>query len=187
MARWSSWIRLPLGDVRSFDSLVLPHLDAGYNLARWLLHDDASAEDAVQEAAMRAFRYFDSLRGDNARNWFLSIVRNTCFTHLGRSSAAMEQTGLEDAEFEFLQAAVGEVSPDPFQTLNRECERTRCNAAIRALPPPLREVIVLRELEELDYADIAKMVGIPIGTVMSRLSRARARLRVTLAKHDMDN
>ena len=187
MASWWSRIRLPLGDARSFDSLVLPHLSAGYNLARWLLRDDASAEDAVQEAALRAFRYFESLRGDDARNWFLGIVRNTCFTHLGRSSSAMEQTGLEDAEIEFLQVASGEVSPDPAQTFNRERECTRVNAAIRALPPPLREVIVLRELEDLDYADIAKVAGIPIGTVMSRLSRARARLRVALVDEDADH
>jgi RNA polymerase sigma factor (sigma-70 family) len=183
--RWSR-IRLPLGDARSFDSLVLPHLSAGYNLARWLLRDDLSAEDAVQEAAMRAFRHFYSFRGDDARNWFLGIVRNTCFTYLRQSSVAMEQTGLEEDEIEFLQAAIGEVSPDPAQIFDRLQERTRVNAAIRALPPYLREVIVLRELEDLDYADIARVAGIAIGTVMSRLSRARARLRIALAEQGLD-
>ena len=186
MGNWSSLLKLPLRDPHSFDSLVLPHLNAGYNLARWLLHDDSSAEDAVQEAATRALRYFDSLRGTDARNWFLSIVRNTCFTHLRKSSTAMEQTGLEDSEIEFFQASMNEVSPNPSQLLNRTRESTWVNAAIRCLPPPLREVIVLRELEELDYADIAKVAGIPIGTVMSRLSRARARLRVALAERGID-
>ena len=186
MGSWSSRLRLPPRDVHSFDSLILPHLDAGYNLARWLLRDEAGADDAVQEAAMRALRYFDSLRGTDARNWFLSIVRNTCFTHIGKSSTAMEQTGLEDSEIESLQAGIGQVSLDPSQTLHRGRECARVYAAIRALPPPLREVIVLRELEELDYADIAKVAGIPIGTVMSRLSRARVRLRIALAEHGMN-
>ncbi len=186
MASWLSRARLPLSEARSFDSLVLPHLDAGYNLARWLLGDDASAEDAVQEAAMRAFRYFDSVRGDDARAWFFGIIRNTCFTHLGRNNALMEQTGLDDAEIELLQVAIGDVGPDPAQTFDRVCERTRVDAAIRALPPPWREVIVLRELEHLDYIEIAKVAEIPVGTVMSRLSRARARLRLALAENGVD-
>ncbi len=182
MASWLSRLRLPLSDARNFDSLVIPHLNAGYNLARWLLRDTSSAEDAVQEATMRAFRYFHSVRGDDARAWFLGIVRNTCFTYLSRSEALMEQNGLEDSDLEFLQAAVGYVGCDPSQTLERTCESTRVNAAIRALPPLLREVIVLRELQDLDYAAIAKVVEIPIGTVMSRLSRARDQLRLALAK-----
>ncbi len=186
MASWLSRARLPPGDARSFDSLVLPHLNAGYNLARWLLGDETRAEDAVQEAAMRAFRYFHSIRGDDGRGWFLGIVRNTCFTHLGRNNALMEQTGLDDAEIEFLQVAIGDIGPDPAQTFDRLCERTRVNAAIRALPPSLREVIVLRELEHLDYGEIAKVAGIPVGTVMSRLSRARARLRLALAENAVD-
>lgn len=186
MASWLSRVRLPLSDARSFDSLIIPHLNAGYNLARWLLRDDSSAEDAVQESAMRAFRYFHAVRGDDARAWFLGIVRNTCFTHLGRSNTLMEQTGLEDAELEFLQASNGNVGPDPSQTLDRVRERTRVDAAIRGLPPLLREVIVLRELEDLGYAAIAEIVEIPIGTVMSRLSRARDQLRLALAKSGTD-
>ena len=182
MASWLSRVRLPLNSARSFDSLVIPHLNAGYNLARWLLRDVSSAEDAVQEATLRAFRYFHAVRGDDARAWFLGIVRNTCFTHLSQSNALMEQSGLEDNELAFLQATVGDVGPDPSHTFERACEGTQVNQAIRALPPLLREVIVLRELQELDYAAIATVVDIPIGTVMSRLSRARDQLRLSLAK-----
>ena len=185
MAGW--WSRLRLAgaagrDARSFDALVLPHLHAGYNLARWLLRDDSSAEDVVQEASLRALRYFNALRGDDARAWFLGIVRNACFDHLGRGSHAHELTGIEDGELEELQLAAGQVAADPALLLDRERERAGVNAALRALPPPLREVIVLRELEGLDYAEIAQVTGIPMGTVMSRLSRARARLRATLAQ-----
>ena len=185
MAGWWSRLKRPGAaghDARSFEALVLPHLHAGYNLARWLLRDDSSADDVVQEASLRALRYFNALRGDDARAWFLGIVRNACFDHLGRSSQANEQNGLDDEQIEDLQMAAGQVAADPAQLLDRERQRTRVDAALRALPPPLREVIVLRELEGLDYAEIAQVTGIPMGTVMSRLSRARARLRATLAQ-----
>ena len=183
MAGW--WFRPRQATVpaRSFEALVLPHLDAGYNLARWLLHDDAQAQDAVQEAALRALRYFGSLRGEGARPWFLGIVRNTCCTQLGRP--ANELGGIEEDELEALQLRAGQVAPDPARMLDRERERARVDQAIRALPPALREVIVLRELEGLEYAEIAQVALIPIGTVMSRLSRARGRLRASLAGSDI--
>ncbi|HEY9064247.1 MAG TPA: sigma-70 family RNA polymerase sigma factor [Burkholderiaceae bacterium] len=164
-----------------FDTLVLPHLDAAYNLARWLLRSDQAAEDAVQEASLRAFRYIASLRGDDARPWLLGIVRNTCFSALERSRSAPQQVDFDEAEFE---AALGEArgrDSDPALQLQQRRARAQIDAAIRALSPPLREVIVLRELEELDYAQIAKIAGVPIGTVMSRLARARSKLRDVLS------
>jgi RNA polymerase sigma factor (sigma-70 family) len=169
-------------DVRSFEVAVLPWLDAGYNLARWLLHDEAAAEDVVQEASLRALRYFESLRGNEARPWFLGIVRNACFTYLKERSGRNEQSGFEDESLEGLQYAAGLVSPDPAEVLDRGRERALVNAAIRSLSPPLREVIVLRELQDLDYAEIALVASIPLGTVMSRLSRARSRLKAMLSE-----
>ena len=166
----------------AFETLVLPHLDAAYNLARWLLRSDQAAEDAVQEASMRAFRYIESLRGDDARPWLLGIVRNTCFTMLERQRSGPDMVEFDEAEFE---AALGEAQrseSDPAALLQRQRTRVQIDAAIRALSPPLREVIVLREFEDLDYAQIAKIVAVPIGTVMSRLSRARDKLRAVLSQ-----
>jgi len=165
----------------TFETRVLPHLDAAYNLARWLLRDGQAAEDAVQEAAMRALRYIDSLRGDDARQWLLGIVRNTCFALLERQRSAPDMVDFDDAAFE---AALGPAEPggtDPAALLQRERTRAHVDAAIRALSPVLREVIVLREFEDLEYAQIAKIVAVPVGTVMSRLSRAREKLRGVLS------
>ncbi|WP_077036658.1 sigma-70 family RNA polymerase sigma factor [Pelomonas sp. KK5] len=160
---------------RHFETAVLPHLDAAHNLARWLLRDAAAAEDAVQEAALRALRYLGSLRaGEDARPWFLAIVRNCCFSALERRGA--EPGALDDDEWEALPGSAHE----PTQALDRRREREAVDAAIAALPPLLREMIVLRELEELDYRSIAQVAGVPIGTVMSRLSRGRARLKELL-------
>jgi RNA polymerase sigma factor (sigma-70 family) len=164
-----------------FEALVLPHLDAAYNLARWLLRSEQAAEDAVQEASMRAFRYIETLRGDDARPWLLGIVRNTCFTMLERTRNQPQWVDFDEAEFE---AALGEAQQrdtDPEVQLQQRRIRLQIDAAIRALSPPLREVIVLREFEDLDYAQIAKAVAVPIGTVMSRLARARHKLRAALS------
>lgn len=166
---------------------MLPWLDAGYNLARWLLRDETAAEDAVQEAALRAFRYFASLRGKDARPWFLGIVRNACFSQLDANRSRLEESGFEDAALEELQRAAGLMAPDPGQTLERARDSARVDAAIGALTPALREVIVLRELEGLDYAEIALIVAIPIGTVMSRLSRGRARLKALLSQAGIED
>jgi RNA polymerase sigma factor (sigma-70 family) len=165
-----------------FESRVLPHLDAAYNLARWLLRNEQSAEDAVQEASMRAFRYIDSLRGDDARPWLLGIVRNTCFTMLERQRSGPERVEFDDAEFEAAVSADEPHSSDPAVHLQQQRTREQIDAAIRALSPPLREVIVLREFEDLEYAQIAMIVAVPVGTVMSRLSRARERLRGALSR-----
>lgn len=164
-----------------FESRVLPHLDAAYNLARWLLRNDHAADDAVQEASIRAFRYIDSLQGEDARPWLLGIVRNTCFTMLERVRKAPQRVDFDDAEFESVLGEVEHSAADPATLLQRQRTRVQIDAAIGALSPPLREVIVLREFEDLDYAQIAKIVDVPIGTVMSRLSRAREKLRHALS------
>ncbi len=160
---------------------MLPWLDAAYNLARWLMRDDAAAEDVVQEATLRAFRYFESLRGNEARAWFLGIVRNTCFNDLKARRGRSEVAGFEDDALEQLQFDAGLTQSGPAELLDRRRQTAQVDAAIRALPPPMREVIVLREIEGLDYAEIAAIIGAPIGTVMSRLSRARNKLKTALA------
>lgn len=171
-----------MNDGRSFEASVLPWMDAGYNLARWLLRDEAAAEDVVQEASLRALRYFASLRGNEARPWFLGIVRNACFSYLKERSGRREQTGFEDDALENLQYATGLTAPDPADILAHGRERALLDAAILALSPALREVIVLRELEGLEYSEIAVIAAVPMGTVMSRLSRARTRLKDTLTR-----
>ena len=164
-----------------FEALVLPHLDAAHNLARWLLRSEQAAEDAVQEASMRAFRYIETLRGDDARPWLLGIVRNTCFTMLERTRNQPQWVDFDEAEFEAVLGEAQHRDTDPVVQLQQRRTRLQIDAAIRALSPPLREVIVLREFEDLDYAQIAKVVAVPIGTVMSRLARARGKLRAMLS------
>ena len=166
---------------------MLPLLDAGYNLARWLLKDDQTAEDAVQEAALRALRYYKSLRGDDARPWFLGIVRNVCFTHLEERRSRNEVGGLEAHELEEFQFDIGLVAKGPEAAVRQRRERVCIDDALRALPPVLREVVVLRELEGMSYEDIARVASIPIGTVMSRLSRGRAQLRKLLTLAGVGN
>jgi RNA polymerase sigma factor (sigma-70 family) len=168
-----------------FEAAALPHLDAAYNLARWLLHDDQSAQDVVQEAYLRGLQYFDSFRGGDARPWLLGIVRNRCYTWL-------KERGHRGAQFEFDEErdggpdnpVPGTTSQNPEQLLMRMQDSERINRAIEGLPLVFREVIVLRELEELSYEQIAEAVAIPLGTVMSRLARARTLLRATLARGD---
>jgi RNA polymerase sigma-70 factor, ECF subfamily len=154
-----------------FEAIALPHLDAAYALARWLTHNDADAADVVQEAFLRAFRYFDSYRGDDAKSWVLKIVRRTCYTWLERNRPA-DIVSLE-AEEEFGEA----VATSAIRTeavLESRSDLRRLDRLIEALPAPLRETIVMRELHELGYRDIAEVTGVPIGTVMSRLHRARS-------------
>ena len=173
-----------MGRRQTFETLVLPHLDAAYNLARWLLRNEQAAEDAVQEASMRALRYIESLRGDDARPWLLGIVRNTCFTVLERQRNGPEWVEFDEAAFEHALGAAEHA--DPATRLQHQRTRLQIDAALRALSPPLREVIVLREFEDLEYAQIASIVAVPVGTVMSRLSRAREKLRSALAKVSLD-
>ena len=167
---------------RRFETEVLPCLDAAYNLARWLVRDEHVAEDLVQDAFLRAFRYFGSFRGGDARPWLLGIVRNRCYTWFAeRKRAAEFETGLDDADGPGLDAQGQAVTPETL--LARKTERAQVTAAIARLPLPFREVIVLREIEELGYEDIARVMDIPKGTVMSRLSRARRQLAQDLGEH----
>jgi RNA polymerase sigma-70 factor, ECF subfamily len=159
-----------------FETVVLPHLDAAYALARWLTRNDADAADVVQEAGLRAFRYFDSYREGDAKSWLLKIVRRTCYDWLERNRPA-DLVPLDpetDAEAP-LHAARAVVDADAL--LQNRSDLRRLDRLIEELPPPLREALVLRELHELDYRQIAEVTGVPIGTVMSRLHRARSALR----------
>ena len=177
--------RNPLNDrTRRFEAAALPHLPAAYNLARWLLRDGPQAEDAVQEACLRAFRFFDDLRGQDARPWLLGIVRNTCYDWMRQHRHLADQVEFDELRDSGIDEPGMSSSPlgggDPAALWEQRARGQRVDAAIEALAPAFREVIVLRELEELSYEDIARIAGIPIGTVMSRLSRARALLRAAL-------
>lgn len=160
-----------------FETVVLPHLDAGYALARWLTRNDADAADVLQEACLRAFRYFDSYRDGDAKSWLLKIVRRACYDWLERNRPADIVPLEPEADPD------GPVHPPPVATIDAEAllqsrsDLRRLDRLIERLAPPLREVIVLRELQELDYRQIAEVTGVPIGTVMSRLHRARSALR----------
>ena len=156
-----------------FEQLVLPHLDAGFNLARWLLRNPADAEDVVQEAMLRAYRFFEHFRGGDARAWLLEIVRNSCYTWL-------EKHRPSDLMTEFNEEVHHRPSADPEKLAVQSAEREHLMRALDSLPPRLREVLVLRELEGCSYKEIAEITGIPMGTVMSTLSRARERLHHTL-------
>ena len=158
---------------------LLPHLDAAYNLARWITRNDQDAEDVVQEAFMRAMRYFEALKGSEARGWMLAIVRNTAYTWLEKNRPA-EVVAFDDDELMELAAAsteTGGADSNPEVVLLRSANRKLMDQAIEALPVAYREVLVLREIEDLSYKEIAQVAGIPVGTVMSRLSRAREILR----------
>ena len=164
-------------ELERFEAVVLPHLDAAYGLARYLMRDETDAEDVVQEALLRALRYFGSFRGEGAaqgRSWALAIVRNTAHTwHRRRRTDA--------SSLEFDEAVHSEAAGDPAgsELARREAHETLAQVLDR-LPRDLREVIVLREIEGLSYKEIGEVVDVPIGTVMSRLSRARKRLQVAL-------
>ena len=157
-----------------FEQLILPHLDAAYNLARWLTHNDQDAQDMVQEACLRAYRFLPSFRGGNSRAWLLTIVSNTCYTwlHQQHPNEVFDET-LHDRESEAL---------DPEKIYMRYMDQRKLKEAIEALPLNLREVTVLRELEELSYKEISAVARIPMGTVMSRLAHARKLLQRYLLK-----
>jgi len=159
----------------AFEAAVLPHLDAAYNLARWLVRDPAAAEDVVQEAMLRAFRAFDDLRGQDAKPWLLAIVRN-CFLTSARAARDRKIIPLPERDSEPDDSFI-ETSADPEQAAMRADQRRKLNHLIGGLPEEFREVLVLREMEDLSYQAIAQVTAAPIGTVMSRLARARALLR----------
>ena len=163
--------------LQSFNQLILPHLDGAYNLARYLTRDPALSEDAVQDAMVRAFRAFGQFRGGSARAWLFTIVRNCCRTAQagkgGAVSLVIHESALSEEAADQLKQ-----HPDPAPTPEEEVQRKdivgRVREAVEAIPEPFREAVVLRDLEELSYAEIAEVTGVPVGTVMSRLARGRA-------------
>ena len=158
---------------RRFEAQALPHLDAAYNLARWLTASPADAEDIVQDAILRAFRGFDGFRGVDAKPWLLAIVRN-CFMSAVQKRKRHVQLPDDDSTGE---TAFIDETPGPEQSAIRANDGRKLNLLMASMPADFRAVLVLRELEDLSYRDIARITGVPIGTVMSRLARARALLK----------
>jgi len=155
---------------------LVAHLNAAYNLARWLMPNETEAEDMVQEAYLRAISHFAGFQGGDGRAWLLTIVRNSCYDHLRRKGASDKNTDFNEAVH-----SAGQQTPNPEAALLLT-ERTEVvTKSLAALPEEYREVLVLREMEQLSYREIAKIAGIPLGTAMSRLSRARQQLRQTLS------
>jgi RNA polymerase sigma-70 factor (ECF subfamily) len=157
---------------RVFEETVLPHLDAAFNYARWLTRNDPEAEDVVQDACVRAMRFFSSLRDGDARAWLFTIVRNTWYSRLSRRAHVTTEAPLNDQDGHAPDRAL-----DPEERLLQQHTVAVVRAALEQLPVDFREVVVLREIEGLSYKEIAAVVGVPIGTVMSRLARARDRLQ----------
>lgn len=162
--------------LRRFEEQVSPHLKSAYNLAKWLTRSHEDAEDIVQEAFLRAFSAFETVRGEDAKPWLLTIVRNTSMTWLKRNRNAGATIGFEDA----LEDPI-ERSPDPEESLLISCDREHIRQALEQLPSDFREAVVLREMEGLSYKEISATIGVPLGTVMSRLSRGRDWLRRILS------
>ncbi len=163
----------PARKLALFEETIIPHLNAAYNLARWLTRNEHDAEDLVQEAYLRAFRSFETFEGQDAKAWLLTIVRNACFTWLKK------QGGLPAVEFDE-QMHSGEESPGAEEVLLNQAALGSLNNCLEALPLEFREAIVLRELEELSYKEISDIARVPVGTVMSRLARGRKRLQKCL-------
>lgn len=173
---------------RRFQELALPHLHAAYNLARWLVRSDPDAEDIVQEAYLRAFRFFDGFHGEDGRAWVLAVVRNTAFTWLKQRRAQETLPFDDEADADRPSATAADATHvDPEAILARHEDRRLLDAALERLPVEFREVLVLRELEELSYREIASIAGIPIGTVMSRLARGRKLLVRCLQELDKES
>ena len=159
-----------------FEQAVLPHLDAAYNLARWLTRNEQDAQDVTQESFLRAFRFFDGYQGGNMRAWLLTIVRNTCYTWLHRNRPP-------DAAVEFdedIHSDETSGGADPEVQVLAAADRETVHRALEELPAIFREVLVLREVEGMSYKEIADVSSVSLGTVMSRLARARTRLRQSL-------
>ncbi|MBV9865654.1 MAG: sigma-70 family RNA polymerase sigma factor [Abitibacteriaceae bacterium] len=160
-----------------FAQIVMPHLGAAYNLARWLTGHDQDAEDVVQEACLRAFKFFDSFHGTEGRPWLLGIVRNTCYTWLEQNRGHKLTASFDEATHD-----VPSDSDNPENMLLRTLDDRLIRQALNELPVEFREVMILREMEGLSYKEIARIAGIQLGTVMSRLARARKRLQHHLAQ-----
>src|SRR5258706_1116522 len=161
---------------RRFEAQALPHLDAAHNLARWLARSSADADDIVQEAILRAYRGFDGFRGGDAKPWLLAIVRNCFFTAAAQTRRRMH-VPLPETSAANDDGALTDETPDPEFEEIRADQRRKLDQVVATLPQEFREVLILREMEDLSYRDIAHVTGAPIGTVMSRLARARALLK----------
>jgi RNA polymerase sigma-70 factor (ECF subfamily) len=163
---------------RRFRDAALPHLDAVYTLARYLLRDPADAEDAVQECYLRALRHFDTLRSPEVKPWLFAILRNVCRVEFGRRSrVVLYDVNAESEKSEDAIPLWGEAQDTPETEMLRKLDAETIRGMVAALPDSFREVIVLREVDDLSYREIAGIVGAPVGTVMSRLARGRAMLR----------
>jgi len=163
------------GKLARFDRAVVPHLDAAYNLARWLMRNEQDAEDMVQEACLRAFTFFHSFQGEDGRAWLLAIVRNTCYTWLKKNRARELDTVFEE-QIHSVEADTA----NPEVLLVQKAGRELLQQLLEQLPTEFREVLILRELEGMSYKQISAIADLPIGTVMSRLARARRRLEQQL-------
>jgi RNA polymerase sigma-70 factor (ECF subfamily) len=159
----------------SFEQQILPHLDAAYNLARWLMRNEQDALDVVQEAYLRALRFFPGFRGGDARAWLMKIVRNTSYTWLHTNRPLRDA-----AEFDENLYTADSCAPNPEEAVLQNVSDTMVREALEKLSPNFREIIIFRELEGMSYKEIANITGMPAGTVMSSLSRARSRLRQVL-------
>src|ERR1700756_3726025 len=159
----------------NFEQAVLPHLDAAHNLARWLTRNQQDAEDVVQEAYLRAFRFFPGFRGGDARAWLMKIVRNTCYTWLHANRPLQDATEFDENLYPLDSHAL-----NPEQVVLQKDSGALVRKALEMLPTNFREVLILREIEGMSYREIADITGMPAGTVMSSLSRARGRLRQVL-------
>jgi RNA polymerase sigma-70 factor (ECF subfamily) len=168
----------PQGELRSFEEVMLPHLDAAHNLARWLLRSEQDAQDVVQEAYLRAFKSFGGFHGSNGRAWLLTIVRNTSYTLLKKNKAVDLTTPFDEETH-----GTSDDLDSPAALLARSEDAELIRQAMDELPAEFREILVLRHQEGLSYKEIADIAQIPPGTVMSRLARARARLKVVLSVH----
>jgi RNA polymerase sigma factor (sigma-70 family) len=167
--------------VQRFETLVLPHMNSAFNVARWLTRNDQDAQDVVQEAYLRAFRFFGGFRGEDARTWLLAIVRNTFYTWHQQNRGHAGDTEMFEEEVHSDETSAAERDDSPEAMLVRSENLQQVHKALRRLQLEYREVVMLRELEELSYKEISSIVGIPIGTVMSRLARGRQQLAALLA------
>ncbi len=160
-----------------FEATIMPHLDAEYNLARWLTRNEHDAQDVVQDAFLRAFKFFEGFHGGNSRSWLLSIVRNTTYTWLRKNRRPELATVFDEEKHD-----VEDTASNPEVLLLKNADRQEIMKAVEELPVEFREVMILRELEGMSYKEIAGVADVPIGTVMSRLARARKQLQQSLGQ-----
>ncbi len=176
---------------RRFEEIFVTHLDAAYDLARWLTRDEHNAEDMVQEACLRAYRFIDSFHGENGRAWLLAIVRNTYYSWLEKNRSQALNVPFDEEALDDNGGASCTMEHDASFSVDRVLQQEDCrrviNTALGQLPPEFREVIVLREMEDMSYKEIAVIVNIPLGTVMSRLARARKMLLRSLQQLDQES